>query len=225
MPTYASVGSDWVRYGSPMRLVATFVLVVIVLGGACIPTAARKSARVEPGLDVDFSGGSQYLLEGEDENGATTEVLKTGHAELDLQWGAALEDDDAIAFQLKVPATLVHTALDVFYQLPSTNRRRYFGYGAEFSIAPALYIAATQYLTDALYLTFTPRVLTQFDNVSVNPQVAVGFESGPVDFSVFVAYLHVFGDGFNIKVDLPFRILDEEDFRNDFALLGGSIRF
>ncbi len=196
----------------------------IVFASACVPTAARKNARVQPGADVDFTGGVQYVLEGEDEDGNVTDAEEgLLYAEVDLQWGAALENEDALAVQLKLPLSLVYTAIDLFYQLPSADKRLYFGFGAELSIAPAVYFAVTQYVNENLYVTLTPRLHTPlFDKVAVNPQVAVGFDSPAVDFSLFVAYQHIFGAGIDFKIASD---SETQDFRNDFALLGGSIRF
>lgn len=191
---------------------------------ACVPTAARKNARVEPGVDVDVTGGFQYILAGEDESGATTEVEEVPHVELDTQVAGDFSGGSAFAVQLKVPSTIVYTSLDLYYQLAPLDARTYLGFGVELGAAPGGYACYTRYMSPSSFLTFTGRVLTSGSGGALlNPQLAIGHTGTGMELAVFATYAHDTGRGIDIDIDL-FTDEDHKDYRKQFALVGVSLR-
>jgi hypothetical protein len=198
---------------------------VACLATACIPTAARKNAKLESGGNVDFIGGAQFAFEGVDETGATTEASEGPHAEVDIELAKAAEDSSSgYALQLKVPLNIFFTSLDAYYQLRSSVENVYWGVGAELGIAPGIYGVVTRYLSDELFVTLTPRLLFvgNWDNLALNPQLAIGYD-GAVELSFFASYSYVSGDGINVDPDLFGD--DAADRRKEYAMAGLSARF
>lgn len=198
---------------------------LVVLIAACVPTAARKNARLEPGFDTDLTAGIQYMGEGEDEDGNPTEGgAVVEHFEVDLQWAATYADRSGIALQLKLPINFFFTSVDAYYQIPGTHPQWFFGFGAELGIASGVYAVATHYLSEELYVSLTPRVLSgiRSGEIQINPQLSLGF-AGPVDVSAFVSYAYHTGRGINVAIDLSGD--GDRDWRKRYALMGASIRF
>ncbi len=205
----------------------TVVACLGVFLAACVPTAARKNARIEQGVDVDLSAGMQYVEAGEDDMDRSSGSDQIMHLEIDLQYAHKSQDGSAFAGQLKVPINIIFTTLDFFYQLPENNSRWFFGFGAELGALPGLYAVATHYLDDNFYVSLTPRVLNaksrSQQSVLINPQVSLGLD-GAVDFSAFINFAHHTGDGYDFDIDL-FADDDGTDYRKNFWLIGGSVRF
>lgn len=194
---------------------------------ACVPTAARKNARIEHGVDVDLTAGMQYVPAGENDTADSSETDQVLHLEVDVQYAHKSEDGSAFAGQLKIPISIVFTTLDFYYQLPENNSRWFFGFGAEVGALAGLYVVATHYLDDNLYVSLTPRVLNAESEdqqaVLINPQLSFGL-NGQVDLSAFINFAHHTGEGFDFDVDL-FGEDDGSDYRKNFWLIGGSVRF
>lgn len=209
-----------------MRIFDSLVFLAIGALASCVPTAARKNARIERGLDVELIAGVQVVDEGEDENGDATEGSALAHFELDLQFGAGLGENAATAFQIKIPSSIVFTSLEAYYQAPPVGNF-YYGFGAELSALPGLYAVFTQYLDKNFYATFTSRVLFAESRdekaLLLNPQLSFGMD-GAVDLSVFLSYAHHTGQGFDFDIDL-FGPNDRKDYHRKYWLTGAAIRF
>lgn len=197
-----------------------------LLSAACVPTASRSNARLEPGLDVGIIGGVQIVGEGEDQNGDSTASSEFTHLEIDVQWAHAFDTGSGFAIQAKVPVNIVFTSLDFYYAFPSADSLA-FGFGAELAALPGIYGVATQDLTESLYLTFTPRILfaqSRSGNAFlINPQLALGFKTFS-DIGAFASFAHHTGSGFDFDIDL-FGPDNRKDYRKNYWLLGASIRF
>jgi hypothetical protein len=195
---------------------------------ACVPTAARKNARLTDGFGADLSGGLQLVEAGEDNNGSATASTGVVHVELDLEYAHKMSDGSGLAFQIKVPVNIVFTSFDFYYQLPENDSKWFFGFGAEVAALPGLYAVATHYVSDDMYLSLTPRVLNAKERgeqaVLINPQVSLGYLAGAADLSLFASYAYHTGRGFNFDIDL-FGENDRDDYRKKYWLLGGSARF
>jgi hypothetical protein len=209
-------------------MIRNFIILLCITGlAACVPTAARKNAKLKPGLDLDVSVGTQYVKPGVDNKGETTKEVTVRHLEVDGQWATKLNSGGAVALQLKVPINLFFTTADVFYQLPN-NGNWYFGVGGEIGIMPAGYGVLTRYLQDDLYISFTQRIITLkskregFKEVIINPQLSLGID-GHGEFSGFISYAKHTGQGFNFRPDL-FQS-GASDYRTRFTLVGISARF
>ena len=183
------------------------------------------NAKVQPGLSFRAVAGAQAMLPAEEGDGGS-DTRKSGHFELDLQWGKKL-GDSAIAAQLKVPVAFVLSSLDVFYQVPS-NHPFYFGVGGELGAMPGFYAAATYYLNDSTFVTLTPRALRELDTEAdegswqLSSQLAIGSNSGGGQLAGFVQYAHQTGQGFNVDINLFGD--DDRDYRKDFILIGVALR-
>lgn len=203
---------------------------MILLGSllaACVPTAARKNARIEGGVDVDLTAGMQYVAASESDTSESGSADQTIHLEIDVQYAKKTEDGSAFVGQIKIPLLYLFTTLDLYYQLPETNSKWFFGFGAEVGILTGLYAVATHYIDDNLYVSLTPRVLNAESDdqqaVLINPQLSLGFD-GDTDISAFVNYAYHTGEGY--EFDIIFSDdTDGNDYRKNFWLIGGSARF
>ena len=214
------MGSSFVRSFTLVACLGVFL-------AACVPTAARKNARIEKGWDVDLSAGMQYVPAGENNMASSSGADEIVHLEVDVQYAHKSEDGSAFAGQLKIPISIVFTTLDFFYQLPENNSRWFFGFGAEVGALPGLYAVATHYLDDNFYVSLTPRVLNAKSEdqqaVLINPQLSFGFDDR-VDLSAFINFAHHTGEGYDFDIDF-FSDDDSSDYRKNFWLIGGSVRF
>jgi hypothetical protein len=205
-------------------LVAVFAVTV----GGCVPTAARKNARLEDGINADLTAGMQYVEKGEQSDGTNSAPTSVPHFEIDLEYAHRLDDGSGFAVQAKLPMNIVFTTLDFYYQVPDFNSKWFFGFGAEVGALPGVYAVATHYFDDSLYFSLTPRVLNAKERgeraVLINPQVAVGL-AGSVDMSLFASFAHHTGRGFNFDVDLGGCDDGRVDYRTNYWLAGGSARF
>ena len=204
------------------NLLSKLACIALVIAG-CVPTAARKNARIEGGVDVDFTAGVQHVERGERSDGTSLGPTQIVHAEVDLQWGHKEEDGSGFAVQLKAPYTVVFTTLDFYYQLPENHGPWYFGFGAELGALPGLYGIATHYLDDDFYFSLTSRALFAESRdekaVLLNPQLSLGM-AGETDLSAFVSYAYHTGQGFNFDI-----FSDDPDYRKKYWLSGVSARF
>jgi hypothetical protein len=207
-----------------MRTGRLYLLSLFTLFCACVPTAARRNARLEPGFDFDIIAGANTLLPGEDQDGNETQTRGITHLEVDLQWANTYKDRSGVAFQLKVPINVFFTSIDAYYQIPGKHPRWYYGFGAELGIASSLYGIVTYYPSENFYMSLTPRLLTggRRGEYMLNPQFALGY-NGAVDVSAFAGYMAHTGRGINVDVDLFNQ--DRFDYRTRFALAGVSVRF
>ncbi len=164
--------------------------------------------------------------EGETETGETTSSGRVEHVEVDVEFAHALDDGAGLAIQLKTPASIVFTTLDFYYALPSAGET-YYGFGAEIGALPGVYGVVTQYFGDALFVTFTPRVLfaeSRAENaLLINPQLAFGIDGG-VDLMGFASFAYHTGRGFDFDIDI-FGEDDRHDYHKKYWLVGLASRF
>jgi hypothetical protein len=210
-----------------MRPIISNALLLVALGAsACVPTASRTNARIEPGVDVGLIGGVQIVGEGESETGATKASSEILHVEIDVQWAQRFDNASGFAVQAKVPINVVFSTLDVYYAFPSEGRLA-LGFGAELGALPGLYGVVTQDIGESLFLTFTPRVLfaeSRSENAFLmNPQLALGFADNN-EIAAFLSFAHHTGRGFDFDIDL-FSDTDRKDYRKNYWLAGASVRF
>lgn len=212
---------------SAPRMRAWTIVLAAALGGC--PMSARKNARVEPGFDLELTGGAAVFPPGEDESGDnTTATVTVPQAELHLQYGAADGDGGANAIQLKIPFSVVNGALDLYHQFPSSDGMDY-GVGGELGPLPGVYGAFTYWSQGGeVFLTLTPRLLTRiFDEeppLILSPQISLGLRVKSVEISAYLNYTWETGRGQDI--DYCFTCDDSSpDFRKSVALMGGALRF
>ncbi len=202
-------------------LLGLSTILFLVSTSACVPTASRKNAKLKPGIGMDLSGGYQWVADS-DEEGSTS----IPHVEVDVQYAQSLSDGSAIAFQVKVPYTIVFSSLDLYYQLPEGSQGLYYGFGAELGVLNGLYGVITQFVDDSFYYSFTPRILVGNDfeekTILLNPQIAIGI-AGSTDLSAFASYVYHTGNGFDFQLHFSDED-DSHDYRKHFALVGLSLR-
>ena len=172
-----------------VTLVAVFILFSLC---ACLPSSARKNARLEQGESVALNAAFTVV----DEIGRSPEEdLDDGNVILpgiDLQYASTFDDGSGIAVQLKTLLFILPSSLEVYYQLPDIRSNWYAGFGAQIGNLSGVYGVATRYINSKTYVTLTMRLLSTATVEEekariIYPQVSFGYD-GAVDLSIFAAY-------------------------------------
>lgn len=198
---------------------------------ACIPTLGRTNAKLESGFDVAFSAGGHVLSSGQDELEAATDTEAYPQGELDLQLGHRSPTHNAgVAAQLRVPASLIFTTLDLYLELPS-QAPLYYGVGFEIGLYPGAYATITTYLNQHYYVTVTARALhvgsdeeAARDQWMLSPQLSVGSDAAG-DLALTFSYARTTGTGIDIGTCFDECESPYHDYRSQFFLVAASARF
>ena len=105
--------------------------------------------------------------------------------------------DRGFSIGLKVPHTLVNSALDLYYQFPCGTSCAQ-GVGVEAAAMPGLYYSFSHYFDEA-YVTFTGRASLYDKSVRLNSQLALGTVRHP-DLFLFLGYELLLG-GASVQTD------------------------
>ncbi len=210
------------------------IQVVAVLGAtlsasSCIiPTASRTNARVSPGTTVGLFAGIQEVESSTSTDGDEGSEEPSPYIEVDTQYGHTLENDQAIAIQLKVPIVFPYSSIDLYYQFLNASKSA-MGVGVEVSVVPSVYAVFTQDLGSIFFVTFTPRVYfpTGYKTKTVlNPQLAIGVvDTAGVEITALLSLAHHLGSGENFANDGLELNQDGIDLRRNFLLAGVSARW